>query len=170
MVINIKRIPEGRSDLSQLVKIEGEQGAWLTCKEDLSCRAEIDRIQSQITVHVFYQGAVLLECSRCLLRFNHPVNGDFHVLLMNRSVDKKRKVSFEDDIDFYFDDGTEEIDIRSAIFDDIITTLPLKPICSEECPGILMPFEVLKDTGQEQSEEKRGDPRWDALKKLKKKN
>ncbi|MGB7567993.1 MAG: DUF177 domain-containing protein, partial [Chitinivibrionales bacterium] len=103
-------------------------------------------------------------------RFNHPVNGDFHVLLMNRSVDKKRKVSFENDIDFYFDDGTEEIDIRSAIFDDIITTLPLKPICSEECPGILMPSEVLKDAGQGHSEEKRGDPRWDALRKLKKKN
>jgi len=56
MVINIKRIPEGRSALSQFVKIEGEQEAWLTCTDDLNCRAEIDRIQSQITVHLFYQG------------------------------------------------------------------------------------------------------------------
>jgi uncharacterized protein len=168
MVINIQRIPEGRSALSQFVKIEGEQGAWLSCEDDLNCRAEIDRIQSQITVHLFYQGAVLLECSRCLKQFSYPVKSDFHVLLKNRSADKKRKAPFEEDIDFYFDDGAEEIDVRSAIFDDIITTLPLKPICTEECTGIIVPLEQSKLPGQGSEKENAVDPRWDALKKLKK--
>ena len=170
MVINIKRIPEGRSALSQFVKIEGEQEAWLTCTDDLNCRAEIDRIQSQITVHLFYQGAVLLDCSKCLTRFSYAVSGDFHILLKNRSADKTHRASFEDDIDFYFDDGTDEIDVRSAIFDDIITTLPLKPICSEECPGILVPLEPSKPAGQGPGEENRIDPRWEGLKKLRMKN
>jgi uncharacterized metal-binding protein YceD (DUF177 family) len=169
MVINIQRIPEGRSALSQLVKIEGEQGEWLTCSEDLNCRAEIDRIQPQITVHLFFQGSVVLECSRCLSQFSHPINGEFYVLLKKRSAEKKHKVPFEDDVDFYFDDNTEDIDIRSAIFDDIITNLPLKPICSDECPGILVPLKPSKLSGQGANEGKSIDPRWDALKKLKKK-
>jgi uncharacterized protein len=170
MVINIQKIPEGRSALSQLVKIEGEQEAWLPCKEDIACRAEIDRIQSQITIHLFYQGAVELDCSRCLTRFNYPVNGDYYIFLKNRSEDKKRKTSFEEDIDFYFDVGTEEIDIRSAIFDEIITAFPLKPICFEGCPGILVPVEASRPAGHGPGEGKHIDPRWDALKKLKKKN
>lgn len=167
MVINIKRVPEGRSVLSQYVTIEGEQGTWLVCNDDLNCRAEIDRIQTQITVHIFYQGAVMLDCSRCCAPFNHAISGDFHVLLKNRSADKKRKSPFEDDIDFYFDEFTEDVDIRSAIFDEIITNLPLKPICSEDCPGIRAPLAATKTAGQDFRGE-HVDPRWEVLKKLKK--
>jgi uncharacterized protein len=169
MVINLKRIPEGRSALSQFVKIEGEQEAWLTCTDDLNCRAEIDRIQSQITVHIFYQGAVLLDCSRCLTKFNNPVSGEFYVLLKKRSAEKKRPGPGEEDSDFYFDDNTDDIDMRSAIYDDIMTTLPLKPICSEGCEGILVPLKELKSTVHDPGGEEHIDPRWDALKKLKKK-
>jgi uncharacterized protein len=167
MLINVQGIPEGKSALSQPVKIEGEQALWLVCKEDLECRAEIDRIPSRIAIHLFYRGAVELECSRCLVHFAHPVAGDFHVLLNNRSVEKKREMPCEDDIDFHYDDGTEEIDIRSAIFDDIITALPMKPVCRENCPGIYDASSQRPEDKKNRSEQDHSDPRWDALKKLK---
>jgi uncharacterized metal-binding protein YceD (DUF177 family) len=169
MIINVSGIPEGRSVLSQVVKIEGEQARWLVCAQGLNCRAEIDRIPSRITVHLFYSGAVELECSRCLNHFNNPVVGDFHVVLTNRSAEKERELHPEDDVDFSFDDGTEEIDIGTAIFDEVITALPMKPVCRESCPGILdAPIET--KMRQETSPGADGiDPRWDILKSIKKK-
>jgi uncharacterized protein len=169
MLINVSTIPEGRSVLSQLVKIEGEQAQWLVCKEDLNCRAEIDRIVARITIHLYYKGVVELECSRCLAHFDYPIMGDFHVLLTNRSVEKKRDVSPEDDVDFYFSDGTEEIDIGSAIFDDIITTLPMKPVCRENCPGIAGVVKDIEVSEESPVKSDQIDSRWDVLKKFKNK-
>jgi uncharacterized protein len=168
MIINVSVIPEGRSVLSQVVKIEGEQARWLVCGQGLNCRAEIDRIHSRIAVHLFYTGTVELECSRCLVHFNYPVVGDFYIVLTNRSAEKKRESRHEEDVDFSFDDGTEEIDIGTAIFDEIITTLPMKPVCRETCPGILDASIETIMRHEPSPVEDDIDPRWNGLKSIKK--
>jgi uncharacterized protein len=125
------------------------------------CRAEIDRLQTRISVHLFYQGKIELECSRCLKIIEHTIAGDCYVFLKHGS---RNKNSPEDDeeCDFFFNDTTEEIDIRSVLFDDVILSLPLKPLCFEACPGI--PLTVNGDDSVQ--DKKQGDPRWEGLKKI----
>jgi uncharacterized metal-binding protein YceD (DUF177 family) len=161
MLLNLLRIPEGRSVLSQTIVWEDEQSDWLVCPEGLSCTAEIDRLKSQIAVHIVYSGTVMLECSRCLTSYGQPVAGDFHVLLKNRSEEKRLDGDDEDYSDFSFDDATDELDIRDAIFDDVVTGLPMMPLCSGDCPGLLPQNEDSADSSDA------GDVRWNALKKLK---
>jgi uncharacterized protein len=165
MILPVKRVPDGHSVLSQNVEISGEQAQWLHAKT-LTCRAEIDRIRSQLHVHLFYTGSVEVECARCLTPFDFPVTGDFRVVCMHRSEVGKNDELSEEEIDFVFDDTTDEIDLAPLIYEEIMVALPMKPLCSEQCPGIAI---VEKDFAGTKIEEKEGpvDPRWEALKKLK---
>jgi uncharacterized metal-binding protein YceD (DUF177 family) len=162
MLLSIGNIPEGHSVLSQKVEVEEDRADWIPLIGKLDCRAEIDRLQTRISGHVFFQGKVEMECSRCLKKIEHPITGDCYVLLKNDSADKNRPAPEEEECDFHFNDTTDEIDIRSAIFDEIILSLPLKPLCVDTCPGI-----ALTSSGSSQSQEKKtSDPRWDGLKKI----
>ncbi len=161
MVITIGNIPEGRSVLSQKVDVEEDRAQWIPLIGDLLCRAEIDRLQTRISVHLFYQGKVELECSRCLKKIEQPVAGDCYIILKHGSVDKNKHDEDEEG-DFFFNDSTEEIDIRSALFDDILLSLPLKPLCFEACPG----FMETEEKPRPVQKKKQVDPRWEGLKKV----
>jgi uncharacterized protein len=165
MLLKLFTIPEGRSVLSQKIVWEGEQAEWLKCPEGLMCRAEVDRMQSQIAVHVVYNGAVLLECSRCLTTYSHPVSGDFHVILRDTTDDKKNIDEVDDFGDYDYNDTTDDLDIRDAIFDDVVTALPMIPRCSDTCPGIAPGYIV--DDSDAAKASGGVDTRWEALKKLK---
>jgi uncharacterized protein len=168
MVLTIGKIPDGRSVLSQKVEVEEDRAEWIPLIGDLLCRAEIDRIQTRISVHMFYEGKTELECSRCLRKIEYPIRGECFVLLKNSSTEKKRpavhqEISYEE-CDFTYNDSTDEIDIRSAIFDEILLSLPLKPLCSEACPGI--PRKSETETIVEKPKTTNSDPRWENLKKI----
>jgi uncharacterized metal-binding protein YceD (DUF177 family) len=85
----------------------------------------------------------------------------------------KHGASLEDDgTDFFFDVNHEVVDISSAVYDEIMTALPLKPLCSQDCRGIEfsgggVSFESVTSVDGGDNE-KPVDPRWEALKKLKK--
>jgi len=163
MILNLKTIADGRSVLSQRVRIEGEQASWLSCTEDFQCRAEIDNIQTQISVHLFYEGALCLECSRCLKRFDFPIKGDFYTIIKKRSPDHHHESTAEEDSDFLYDDETEELDMNGVLFEEIAIAVPMKPLCSETCPGMQVGENVATGT----MEKKEIDPRWEMLKKFK---
>ena len=164
MILPVKRIPDGHSVLSQNVEINGEQAQWLHAKT-LACRAEIDRIRSQLHVHIFYTGSVEVECARCLTSVDFPVTGDFRIVCVHRSDAGKNGELPEEEIDFVFDDTTDEIDLVSLIYEEIMVSLPMKPLCSEQCPGLAVEE---KGTAGTKTAEKEApvDPRWEALKKL----
>jgi len=82
-------------------------------------------------------GRLDLACSRCLEEFSFPVQADFDLLL----APEKEPMSGEDeeltaadlDLDFY---TGEVVDLESIIREQIILTLPLKPLCFEDCRGL----------------------------------
>jgi uncharacterized protein len=171
MILPVTRILDGHSVLSQTVEICGEHAQWLAAK-NLLCRAEIDRIRSQLYIQLFFTGSVQVECARCCKLFDFPVQGDFRIVCVHRSVEGnagKNSGFSEEDIDFIFDDTTDEIDLTPLIYEEIMISLPMKPLCSEECTGISL---QKKDSGPPAAargnmQEKEIDPRWEALKILK---
>jgi uncharacterized metal-binding protein YceD (DUF177 family) len=65
----------------------------------------------------------------------------------------------DDSQEFCWDDQHTEINLGQAIYDELMTGLPMKPLCREECPGVdVDPGVVAPD--------KPVDPRWEALRKL----
>jgi uncharacterized protein len=168
MILPIKRIPDGHSVLSQTVEMSGEQGEWLKAKT-LACRAEIDRIRSQLHIQLFYEGSVQVECARCCTPFDFPVEGNFRIMCVHASGAGKDNGFSRQEIDFVFDDTTDEIDLTPLIYEEVMVSLPMKPLCSEDCTGITLEKQGTTARKPEENDEAI-DPRWEALKKLKSKN
>jgi len=82
-------------------------------------------------------GCLELACSRCLEGFSFPVQGDFDLLLAPGSdtmSGEEEELSAADlDLDFY---TGKVIDLENIIREQIILTMPLKPLCSEDCRGL----------------------------------
>ena len=162
MLLSIQKIPEGHSVLSQSVPVIGEKAEWLVTAGDVSCIAEIDRLQSQIHIRLAYDCVVKAQCSRCLAPVICPVAGEFRIVLQEKSRVPARNALPEEDVDLIFSDADDTVDLAPLIFEEILVSLPMKPLCSESCRGI----SVGSGPALSMEYDKSVDPRWEALKKL----
>jgi len=90
---------------------------------------------------------------------DYPIKGALRLVIKEQAG--KFGQSLDDETaDFFFDARHRELDLSPAIYEEIMTALPLKPLCRESCKGI--------DLGAGRREEEPVDPRWEALKKLRK--
>jgi uncharacterized protein len=144
------------------VPVSGEKAEGLDTAGDVSCVAEIDRLQSQIHIRLTYDCVVKTQCSRCLEPVMYPVAGEFRIVLQEKSRVPARNALPEEEVDLFFSDADDTVDLAPLIFEEILVSLPMKPLCSESCKGIPL------GSGPAISVEydKTVDPRWEALKKL----
>ncbi|MCK4353455.1 DUF177 domain-containing protein [candidate division WOR-3 bacterium] len=78
-----------------------------------------------------------LTCSRCLTEFTKELVEQLDALFLPDDINKKIKkdeLSYED-IQTSFYTG-EEIDILPLILDTILLSIPMKPLCCENCKGL----------------------------------
>ena len=160
MVLDIRTIPDGSSEVSQSTGLYIYTADLPEFSEKIQCRAVIDRFGQTLHVHLNFIGTFTLECSRCLTRFAYPISGDLRLVVKEQPG--KYGVSTDDEsVDFYYDSRHLEVDLGPAIYEEIMTSLPLQPLCSGDCKGIELP---VTSTGKGKNEI---DLRWEALKKLK---
>lgn len=97
----------------------------------------IERVNSEVTVQGGIDVSIELQCSRCLIKF--PQNFVQNVNLEYRPVeevgdeDKHEIKEDELDISFYKEN---EIDLAEMITEQIILSVPMKPLCMDACKGI----------------------------------
>jgi uncharacterized protein len=162
MLLTTRKVPEGHSVLSQSVPVSGEKAQWLATTGDVSCSAEIDRLQSQIHVLLTYNCVVKTQCSRCLAPVECPVSGEFRIVMQEKTRVPGRNVLPEEEVDLFFSDADDTVDLGPLVFEEILVSIPMKPLCSESCRGI----PAGGDPAINVEYEKKVDPRWEALKKL----
>lgn len=171
MIINMQILSEGHCTLTGITNLESVKDDLPAFLEEISYNAEIDRMGRVAYVHVTFKGLFELQCSRCLNGFPLTINGDFRLIIKERTGDCSVQ-SDSDGVDFYYDNRHEQVDISPVFFDEIMLSVPLKPLCSESCEGI--DINGLKNVsfGSEEKlqENKTIDTRWEALKKLKNKS
>jgi uncharacterized protein len=155
MIIDIRTTPAGHSVLSQKCGLDVFKADLPALVREVACRAEIDRNGSLLYVHLRFEGMFDLECSRCLTHFPWPVVGEIRTIIRER-----QGAAADDEVaDIFYDSQSLSVDMGPALYEEIMTSLPLKPLCTPECRGIEI------RTGSEKSATI--DPRWEALKKLK---
>jgi uncharacterized protein len=168
MIINMQILTEGHTTLTGTTNLESVKADLPVFLEKISYQAEIDRVGPTVYVHVTFKGSFEQQCSRCLNDYPLAINGDFRVIIKEQTGNCSVH-SDSEGVDFYYDNRHEMVDISPAFFDEIMLSVPLKPLCSESCKGI--DINGLKNVsfGNEQRlpENKTIDPRWEALKKLK---
>lgn len=117
------------------------------------------------------QTTLELPCSRCLEPFTRPVDAAFDLRYQPQAVnmgEDEREIA-EDDLStaFYEDD---EIDLGQLMREQFLLSLPMKPLCGEECRGLCPVCGTNLNRGACGCKRGWDDPRFDALRELRTKN
>ncbi len=130
---------------------------------------EVSRIEKgyALDARVAYGGE--LECSRCLAAYPFAVDEAFSIVLCPRGPLGEDEIALEKgdlDVSFYDD---PVLPVAPIVEERIQMLVPMKPLCREDCKGLC------PQCGEDWNVKGCGcvveiaDPRWEALKALKKK-
>lgn len=127
----------------------------------------IDKISSEVVVRGEVKALLELQCSRCLRNFERKADLDVDVVYhpVEDLKGEERHEIKDDELDTGFYEGNE-LDVRDLVKEQIILSIPIKPLCSESCKGICPQCgeDLTSDTCA--CGEKETDPRLAVLKKL----
>ena len=139
MKLKYSDIPEG----GLRITLRGEDGPWEglkgLCVEALPSGHLFVQRRGQ---NVFIEGEVALTltfaCSRCLEGFSYPVEVSFRHTLRpkgkGRVATREIELSAEDLEHGTYDE--DDIPLVSVIEEHLLLSLPMKPLCKEECKGL----------------------------------
>ena len=119
--------------------------------------------------HLVGRAAATLEltCSRCLEPFTWPVEAAFDLRYLPQSAnagDGEQEVAGEDlDVAFYEGDT---IDLGQLLREQFYLSLPMKPLCRDDCLGLCPVCGTNRNTGECACQSRWEDPRLSPLKGL----
>ncbi len=104
--------------------------------EAVSGKFKIERSGTEVIIKGNIHGTIQQTCSRCLNEFKKEI--DLDIFTTFHPVTELREEIYELhgeelEVDFY---TGEEIDIDSLIEEEILLSLPMKPLCNEDCKGL----------------------------------
>jgi uncharacterized protein len=158
-IVDLRRHLGERRDVSRVVGLEALTLGDTTV--DRGAPIEIDLTLESVPAGIVADGTILAPwqgtCRRCL----DPVDGVLEI-----SVDE---VFTSDHVEGEtYPLGHETIDLEPLVREAILLSLPLGPLCREDCPGPdpdAFPVEIEDDTvdSTPEDDDRPKDPRWAAL-------
>jgi len=111
---------------------------------------------------------LLLPCSRCLEEFPYRVDVEFldeylPLEVLEREGEEVEVSQKKADLSFY----GEVIDTETLYLEKIYLSLPMKPLCSQDCKGFCARCGINLNQQSCQCHWEEVDPRWEPLKALK---
>lgn len=95
--------------------------------EPLKFQGEVKSYDDIVNIKGKITGTIELECSRCLKNFSFPVDTDMDDEFTNNSNQEDDSIILvEGDV----------LDITEVIVNNVISTLPIKNLCDENCKGL----------------------------------
>lgn len=129
---------------------------------------EVARIEGGYSLDGRLAYGGMLECSRCLEPYPFSTKEDFTLVLYKRPDEQPKEVLLSDedpDIYFYAD---LDLPVAPIVEERIQIAVPMKPLCREDCRGLCPHCGHDLNAGPCGCTVEPIDPRWAALKKLKK--
>lgn len=103
----------------------------------ITARLTVEREYDHIRAHGDVSTTVALACSRCLADFTQELHVSFTIFYAPASVgpsDEEVELSEEDLVSIPYEG--DEIDFTPEIVAQLLTEIPYKPLCREECKGL----------------------------------
>ncbi|TMQ68521.1 MAG: DUF177 domain-containing protein [Candidatus Eisenbacteria bacterium] len=95
----------------------------------------VERTGERVAVRGQVRAVAQLECGRCLVTFEQPVEGDLTLYADRSGGSLGLERELEDDHAMRFHDG-RRLDLRGAAREALLVELPITPRCREECRGL----------------------------------
>lgn len=102
------------------------------------------------------------ECVRCLRPVTADVAVDLTELFVHQGTEHPDAEEFGDDEELPVVHA-ETVNLEPSVIDAVVTSLPLRPLCDPECPGLCPDCGIRLDEAEPGHRHERTDPRWDAL-------
>jgi uncharacterized protein len=160
-------------DPKQLKDLDALQaGQSCTFQDALAVTLRVMPAAGMFQVEGRVNGIALVPCSRCLAPVQWPLRADFSLTftrsLPGAAVDaqmESRELEAEE-LGLVLFEG-DEIDFRDVIQEQVVMTLPMRPLCQEDCRGLCARCGANRNDGPCRCPEKDIDPRLAVLKGLK---
>ncbi|MEG1501893.1 MAG: DUF177 domain-containing protein [Synergistaceae bacterium] len=136
---------------SQIYKIE----------KDIYVEIKAVKTDNNVLLTISLQTSATLPCFRCLEPATVDVTGTLNYVLTSDKIDED-----EEDLDFEvltIKSWDEKIDLSSLIWEVLVTSLPVRAICSHDCLGLCNHCGANLNNGKCKCEKQNGDPRFDVL-------
>lgn len=104
-----------------------------------------------------FQGAASAECRRCLADVQLDVSSELHLLFAESGLDDAE----EDDV-VLIPPGARELDLRPALREEWLLTVPAFALCRDDCKGLCPSCGIDRNTGACNCATA-SDPRWAGL-------
>lgn len=162
----IFEIPEGQSERS-LSLSDGDLDLGEVSLKGGDIDIEFQRTLHFIRAKMSLDVTVELTCDRSLDNFDYEVQQDYEILFKNEEVEEQAD---ENGSIRNIDVASQQIDIEQDVLDTILVNLPAKKLHPRFLDENGNPLEYLNEQfgAVEDDEEQPIDPRWEALKDLKK--
>jgi uncharacterized protein len=109
------------------------------------------------------KGKLHQECRRCL----EPVDGELDTELTMVFVSGESQAESEEAGEYTFQPKAGELDLSNAVREEVLLAMNPYVVCSPACPGLCPKCGANLKEGPCGCEETETDPRWDALRELK---
>lgn len=168
---NVSSLKPEKNKFHFLVKAEEIGISDQLIEKDIECDIVLLKKGSEVTLTGSVGFFIILQCSRCLEEFtNHKKeNLSAHFVKSETYVSKEKEKLLESDItiEYYHKDT---IDLTQIIYDAVNLSIPLKPLCKEDCKGLCPICGTNLNKESCKCKREKTDPRWEPLKKLLKNN
>ncbi len=145
MKIRVEEIKDKVLDLSAVDEVAGypalaaiQESGECTFLEPLDVRLSVAREYDHIRASGRVATKVRLGCSRCLAEYEAAIDSPFTVFYMPAAAgvgqDEEVELTEEDLISATYEG--DEIDFSGEIAEQVLTEIPVKPLCKEECKGL----------------------------------
>jgi uncharacterized protein len=126
--------------------------------QPIKLNGELSKIGDMLTLNGTISTLLELNCSRCLEKFNYAVD-----MTIEEQFTSSDGADRDDDIIFI---NSDTIDITEVIENNIILTLPIQRLCSEDCKGLCHKCGINLNLATCQCENNDIDPRLAKLKDM----
>ncbi len=127
--------------------------------------ARLESVVEGVLVTGSVSGRATGACVRCLDPVDRAVGGRFQELFAYADRMAHRHEVGDDDEDDEHEIVADLIDLENVVRDAVVPTLPFKPVCRKDCPGLCSEcgIHLADDPGHQHDSP---DPRWSELSKL----
>ncbi len=134
----------------------------------LNCSMEIYRAGVRFVLKGRLSGEMSVYCDRCLEPFSYPLDYPFRLFLASAGSDSgESEVALsEEDLYTSFFNGNE-VDLDDIVREQIYLSLPMKTLCSEDCPGLCPKCGANLKEASCECDKSKGHPGFAKLKTLK---
>lgn len=148
LLVNVDRIPDEGVIIKSRVAFDRFPGVKDLCREEavlflspIRLKIQLRRVSRFVETAGSLQTSVRLSCSRCLGDYSHSLTVDFGATF-TKTIPAPDAPQEEADVELtaesidLFQFHGKEIDLTEAIQEQILLSLPLRPLCQEECKGL----------------------------------